>query len=154
MCVALKHQLSFLLSCLTGRKTFPSRSRRPQLSPSMMNRDDYSPHGSEHSLSKSSSSSGIGADYDTIDSRRRRDSELEHSIKSLQEMSIKEGAKCETMMCMWNSGLGQNNLTLALVSGPVSSLKNKLFCLVMRAMQSFKYHLLVYHLLSFCSSNY
>ncbi|XP_033628628.1 mitogen-activated protein kinase kinase kinase 2-like isoform X2 [Asterias rubens] len=92
-----------------GRKTFPSRSRRPQLSPSMMNRDDYSPHGSEHSLSKSSSSSGIGADYDTIDSRRRRDSELEHSIKSLQEMSIKEGAKSPRAPVNWRKGkiLGQ-----------------------------------------------
>ncbi|XP_038047208.1 mitogen-activated protein kinase kinase kinase 2-like isoform X2 [Patiria miniata] len=94
-----------------GRKTFPSRSRRPQLSPSLMNPDerDYSPHGSEHSLSKSSSSSGIGADFDTLDSRRRRDSELEHSIKSLQEMGFKEGTKSPRAPVNWRKGkiLGQ-----------------------------------------------
>ncbi|XP_022104396.1 mitogen-activated protein kinase kinase kinase 2-like isoform X2 [Acanthaster planci] len=99
-----------------GRKTFPSRSRRPQLSPSLMSRgsgeersEAYSPHGSEHSLSKSSSSSGIGADYDTLDSRRRRDSELEHSIKSLQEMGLKENAKSPRAPVNWRKGkiLGQ-----------------------------------------------
>ena len=86
----------------SGRKTFPASrgtTRRPQLSPSMMRKDDY---GSQHSsrtssnqsISKSSSSSGIVPD-DPPSARSRRDSELEHAIMSLQELGMKDNAKCE-----------------------------------------------------------
>ncbi|XP_072033710.1 mitogen-activated protein kinase kinase kinase 2-like [Amphiura filiformis] len=101
-----------------GRKTFPasrSTTKRPQLSPSMMrgDRDEFSSQhssrsGSNQSLSKSSSSSGIVPD-DPPSLRSRRDSELEHAIMSLQEMGMRENAKSPRAPEHWKKGriLGQ-----------------------------------------------